>query len=68
MNKDGGWEKVMVTSRYSRKFGYVKVKNLDSDKAGVDLATESWKYSVLGAEGNPDTYVMFVKEACWGEL
>ena len=26
LNKDGGWEKVTVTSRYSRKSGYVNVK------------------------------------------
>ena len=68
LNKDGGWEKVTVTSRYSRKSGYVNVKNTDGDKAGVDLATGSWRYSVLAAEGIQDTYVTFLPEGRWGEL
>ena len=67
LNKDGGWEKVTVTSRYSRKSGYVNVKNTDGDKAGVDLATGSWRYSVLAAEGIQDTYVTFLPEGRWGE-
>ena len=68
LNKDGGWEKVTVTSRYSRRSGYVNVKNSDGDKVGVDLATGSWKYNVLAAEGIQDTYVTFIPETRWGEL
>ena len=41
LNKDGGWEKVTITSRISRKSGYVNVKNIDGDKAGVDSLQEA---------------------------
>ena len=44
------------------------MKNTDGDKAGVDLATGSWRYSVLSAEGIQDTYVTFLPEDGWEEL
>ena len=40
----------------------MNVKNLYGDKAGVDLATGSWKYSVLAAEGIQETCVTFIPE------
>ena len=68
LNKDVGWEKVTVSSRYFRRSGYVNVENSDGDKFGVDLATGSWKYDVLAAEGIQDTFVTFIPEARWGEI
>ena len=41
MNKYGGWIKVKIISRFSRKSGYLNIKNKDGDIAGVDLPTES---------------------------
>ena len=51
MNKDGGWEKVKITSRFSRKSGYINMQTEEGDKAGVDLTAGSWKYSILAAKG-----------------
>ena len=46
----------------------MNIKNLNGDKAGVDLATGSRKYSVLAADGIQDLCITFIPEGRWGEV
>ena len=41
LNNKGGWEKVKITNRVSRKYVYLNVQNEEVDHRGFDLATRS---------------------------
>lgn len=41
LNNKGGWEKVKITNRVSRKSGYVNVQKEEGDQRGFDLPTGS---------------------------
>ena len=41
LNNKGGWEKMKITNRVSRKSGYVNVQKEEGDQRGFDLPTGS---------------------------
>ena len=41
LNNKGGWEKVKITNRVSRKSGSVNVQKEEGDQRGFDLPTGS---------------------------
>ena len=60
LDKEGEWQKVTVINRYSKRSAWMNVENEEGQKAGVDLATGNWKYSVLAAEGIHDPCITFI--------
>ena len=60
LDPEGRWKRVTVTNRYSKRSGWVNVKDAEGNRSGVDLATGSWKFNVLAAEGVYEGCVVFI--------